>query len=92
MSRVALLIGVVVLVLLLAPIASADNGTSQSGYGGEPAVQVTIVQSGQAQADQDDDLPMTGLDLGLIFLGGSVLVLVGVGMRRVARQRRDGSA
>jgi hypothetical protein len=89
MRRIVLLC-VMAALLWLVPAASGDNGTSQAGYGGEPAVQVTIVKSGQG--GDGPTLPLTGLDLGLVFLGGSVLVLVGLGMRRVARQRRDDAA
>jgi hypothetical protein len=80
----------VLLALFVVPMAAAQNGTSQAGYGGEPAVQVTLVESSQASAggSSGQSLPLTGADLGLFVAGGLVLVLVGFGMRRLARQRQ----
>lgn len=74
--------------LLLVPAALAQNGTSQAGYGGEAAVQVSLSESSTAAASQSDALPLTGVDLGLLVVGGALLVLVGLGMRRLARERK----
>ncbi|HWQ23598.1 MAG TPA: hypothetical protein VNK94_05800 [Gaiellaceae bacterium] len=72
--------------LALSPLATAGNGTSEAGYGGESAVQVALVES--AQASSAGSLPVTGTDLGLAVAGGVVLLLVGFGMRRLGRQRQ----
>lgn len=79
-------VGVLLVALALAPLATAGNGTSQAGYGGESAVQVALVES--AQASSAGSLPVTGTDLGLAVAGGVVLLLVGFGMRRLGRQRQ----
>ena len=39
-----------------------------------------------ANAEGDGNLPFTGLDLGLLAGGGAVLLLVGLGIRRLAHQ------
>jgi hypothetical protein len=83
---IVLLTGVLLVALALVPFAAAGNGTSQAGYGGESAVQVALVES--AQASSSGTLPVTGTDLGLLVAGGIVLLLVGLGMRRLGRQRQ----
>jgi hypothetical protein len=74
--------------LFVVPTALAQNSTSQAGYGGEAAVQVSLSESSTAAASQSQSLPLTGLDLGLLVVGGALLVIVGLGMRRLARERK----
>lgn len=79
-------VALLLVALALAPPATAGNGTSEAGYGGESAVQVALVKG--AQASSAGSLPVTGVDLGLAVAGGVVLLLVGFGMRRLGRQRQ----
>lgn len=88
MNRVVAVLVVVLLSLWLVPAAMSDNGTTQAGYGGESAVQVTLVESGRSTAAATQSLPFTGLDIGVFLAAGAVLVLVGLGMRHLARQRQ----
>jgi hypothetical protein len=82
---VAVLVATTLVALVIAPLALADNGTSQAGYGGEPAVQANLAANTQSNGG---NLPFTGTDIGLFVLGGAVLVLVGLGMRRLGRQKQ----
>lgn len=87
MKRVTVvLVGLLLVALALAPFAAAGNGTSKAGYGGDSAVQATLVES--TQASSAGSLPVTGIDLGLLVAGGVVLLAVGLGMRRLGRQRQ----
>jgi len=97
MKRLALLMAVVALALVVAVPAygqSAVNdtyagkgggivGTVDSGNGpSAPAPQQVQVAS---TSGDDGSLPFTGLDIGLLALGGAALVGVGMGLRRFAR-------
>jgi hypothetical protein len=93
MKRHALLMVVVALALLaIAPMAYGA-GAVTDGYGGKGGGVLGAVNSGggngtppaQVAATSNGSLPFTGLDIGLLALGGVVLVAVGVGLRRVAR-------
>jgi hypothetical protein len=88
MNRVVLAIVAIMVALWLVPVAMGDNGTTQAGYGGESAVQVTLVQSSKASTPSSQTLPFTGVEIGMFLAAGTILVLVGLGMRRVARQRQ----
>jgi hypothetical protein len=58
------------------------------GYGNEnvqPGLQEELTQV--AGAGAQGGLPFTGLDLTLMAVGGVALLLTGVGLRRVARNR-----
>ena len=99
MKRLALLMAVVALALVaVAPAAYAtkavgdayagkgggivgavDNGTGGNGSTA-PTQQVQV-----AHTSDSGSLPFTGLDIGLLALGGCALVGVGVGLRRFAR-------
>lgn len=77
---------------LATSVAYADNSTSVKGYGGQAKVQTQIdqpkleVRGVQATATTGGgSLPVTGVDLGLLVLGGGAFILVGFGMRRVTR-------
>lgn len=85
--RVVVVLMSTVVALWLVSAAMGDNGTTQAGYGGEPAVQVTLVQGSQVAAQQSQNLPFTGLEIGALLAAGVILLVVGFGMRRLARQR-----
>lgn len=74
--------------LVSASVALA--GTSLDPYEGEGgSVQDDVAGSaltGQGGGEAGS-LPFTGLDLGLLVLAGLALVLVGMGIRRLARSR-----
>jgi len=96
MKRLALLMAVVAVALALAAPAYAQNAVSDT-YAGRGGGIVGTVESGngptastpqQVQATSpsgNGSLPFTGLDIGLLALGGVALVGVGVGLRRFAR-------
>jgi hypothetical protein len=90
MKRLALTLVVVALALVAAavPAYGSSAGDAYGGHGngvlgasgggnGSPPSQVQSASSGS--------LPFTGLDIGLLALGGCALVGVGVGLRRFAR-------
>ena len=70
-----------------APAAQADNSTSQKGYGGAAQIQSEIAKQGGTAKPGGAALPFTGVDLGLLVLGGGLFALVGLGMRRAGRNR-----
>ena len=83
---------VAIVASLATSVAYADNSTSVKGYGGQATVQNQIgqpkqeVKGVQATVTKGGgSLPFTGVDLGLLVLGGGAFVLVGFGMRRVSR-------
>lgn len=100
MKRLALLMVVVALALVVAGPAYAQSATSDA-YAGKGGGIVGTVNSGgpsgngpSASAPQqvqvasssgNGSLPFTGLDVGLLALGGVALVGVGIGLRRFAR-------
>ncbi len=91
MKRLALLMAVVAVALAVAAPAYAQNAVSDA-YAGKGGGIVGTVEGGngpaapqQVQTAGDDSLPFTGLDIGLLALGGVALVGVGMGLRRVAR-------
>jgi hypothetical protein len=63
------------------------GAVSEGGPGGGNGGETTSSAPAQVQVASADSgsLPFTGLDLGLLALGGVVLVGVGVGLRRFAR-------
>ncbi len=95
MKRHALFMVVVALALLAVAPAAFGAGAVTDGYGGEGGGVLGAVNSGggngtpptqvQVAETSDGSLPFTGLDIGLLALGGGVLVGVGVGLRRLAR-------
>jgi len=94
MKRLALLMAVVALALFVAVPAYGQGAVSDT-YAGRGGGIVGTVDSGngpsapapqQVQVSSNEgSLPFTGLDIGLLALGGVALVGVGVGLRRVAR-------
>ena len=96
MKRLALLMAVVAIALTVAAPAYAGNATSDT-YAGKGGGIVGTVDSGNgptastpqqvqvASSNDSGSLPFTGLDIGLLALGGIALVGVGVGLRRFAR-------
>ena len=95
MKRLALLMAVVAVALAVAAPAYAQNAVSDA-YAGKGGGIVGTVDSGngpsasapqqvQAVSSDSGSLPFTGLDIGLLALGGVALVGVGAGLRRFAR-------
>jgi len=100
MKRLALLMVAVALALVVAGPAYAQSATSDA-YAGKGGGIVGTVNTGgpsgngpSASAPQQvqvasssgsGSLPFTGLDVGLLALGGVALVGVGIGLRRFAR-------
>jgi hypothetical protein len=95
MKRLALLMAVVAVALAVAAPAYAQNAVSDA-YAGKGGGIVGTVDSGngpsastpqqvQAVSNDSGSLPFTGLDIGLLALGGVALVGVGAGLRRFAR-------
>lgn len=98
MKRLALLMVVVAVALVAAVPAYGQSAVSDAygGHGGGVLGSVGGGNSGNGShatptqvrvADTNDSgsLPFTGLDLGLLAMGGCALVGVGIGLRRYAR-------
>jgi hypothetical protein len=64
---------------------SDGGGNNGGGNDGGTVVRDTPAPAAQVQVSDSGSLPFTGLDLGLLAVGGIVLVGVGVGLRRFAR-------
>jgi len=92
MKRLALLMAAVALALFVAAPAYGQGAVSDT-YAGKGGGIVGTVGGGngpsaptqQVVSSNEGSLPFTGLDIGLLALGGIALVGVGVGLRRVAR-------
>jgi hypothetical protein len=96
MKRLALYMAVVAVALAAAVPAYAQTAGTD-GYAGHSGNLVGTVNSGgnggngnaaapaQVRASSGGSLPFTGLDIGLLALGGGALVGVGIGLRRLAR-------
>jgi len=75
-----------VAVLLLSLALAAPASFAQSGQTGYIQQGPSIVdRTGGDTPDESDELPFTGLDLGLIGVAGGSLMLLGLGMRRLTR-------
>ena len=70
------------LMFAFAPAALAGD-SSVEGYGGDQGRTQAKVDQGAAKTR--GSLPFTGLDLGLLVVGGAGLVLVGGYLRRLSR-------
>lgn len=95
-SKLRIYIGLATLVMALsaAPMAFADSSAVET-YGGAGGTPAAGVAAGAASGNAVDpgvtdpgSLPFTGLDVGLLIGGGLVLVLLGVGMARLAGRFR----
>jgi hypothetical protein len=92
MKRLALLTVVVAIALAAAAPAFGASAVTDA-YGGKGGGVLGAVNSGggngtppaQVVASEGGSLPFTGLDIGLLALGGCALVGVGFGLRRLAR-------
>lgn len=71
--------------LVAAPAALAAS--VQSGYEGGAGVQNQVGQSAGAAGVLGGSLPFTGLDLALLVLGGLMLLVIGMVLRRAAVKR-----
>lgn len=67
--------------LVVADVAAAQDPT-RKGYGGQPE---------QANPDGGAGLPFTGFDLVLLAGAGIVLLVLGLALRRFARERPTSS-
>jgi hypothetical protein len=96
MKRLALLMVVVALAFVAAAVPAYGQSAVTDSYGGHGGGILGAVNSGgggngsppapaQVQTASGGSLPFTGLDIGLLALGGSALVGVGIGLRRIAR-------
>jgi len=96
MKRLALLMVVVALALVASAVPAFGQSAVSDAYGGHGGGILGAVNSGgggngsppapaQVQTASSGSLPFTGLDIGLLALGGCALVGVGVGLRRFAR-------
>jgi hypothetical protein len=98
MKRLAFIL-VVVALALVAVAPAYGQSASTDAYAGKSGGVLGAVNSGggnsgtpsapaparQVQTSSTGSLPFTGLDVGLLALGGIGLVGVGVGLRRFAR-------
>jgi hypothetical protein len=70
-------------------LGAVSDGGNSGGGGSSPANNSTPAAPApsqvQAAPSSEATLPFTGLDLGLLAVGGVLLVGVGVGLRRFAR-------
>ena len=83
MKRIAAVGAVLVGLLVLAPIAFAQQPSSGFGEGG--GVQGAV---GGGDAAGSGSLPFTGVDLVFLVVGGLALLAVGAGLRRVNKASR----
>jgi hypothetical protein len=94
MKRLALLMAVVALALVAVAPAYGQSAATDA-YAGKGGGVLGAVNSGgnnntpsapaQVAQSSGSSLPFTGLDVGLLAIGGVALVGVGVGLRRFAR-------
>jgi hypothetical protein len=84
-KRVAVVVGFVVVLLVVVPLALAGSkgGSIVAGYGGPSGNVLSQVK----QAPKGGGLPYTGLDLLLFAAGGAALIGVGVAARAAGRKR-----
>ena len=68
--------------LVTAALAAPGGAVAQSGQEGyTPDIPPPV-----EQRDPGEELPFTGLDLGLLGAGGASLLLMGVAVRRLTRE------
>jgi len=95
MKRLALMMVVVALAFVAAAVPAYGQSAVTDSYGGHGGGILGAVNSGgggngsppaPAQVETaSGGLPFTGLDVTLLALGGTALVGVGIGLRRLAR-------
>lgn len=66
-------------------LGAVENGGGNGGNGGGTSPASTSAPQTVKVTSSENTLPFTGLDLGLLAIGGIALVGVGVGLRRFAR-------
>jgi hypothetical protein len=66
-------------------LGAVENGGGNSGGNGGGTSPATSAPQTVQVTSSKNTLPFTGLDLGLLAVGGIALVGVGVGLRRFAR-------
>ena len=71
-------------VLAIAPTAALAAGSVKAGYGGGAGVQNEVGQTAGVAAG--GSLPFTGLDLALLVIGGLMLLVVGMVLRRAVKR------
>ena len=83
-TSIAVLIGAALAVS--APVATAATSPVQQGYSTTAGVVQTEVNSPKQQSTGSaDELPFTGLDVGLVGAAGAMLLGAGFGIRRLSR-------
>jgi hypothetical protein len=93
MRRITIAATVLVLAALAFSAAAFAGGALKTGYGGAaaPAAVATKHSAGQKKPAvlpktvHASTLPFTGMDLAWVALGGGALVVLGLGLHRVAR-------
>lgn len=85
---------VVAAVIAIAPASAIAQSSSADAYGGQGGDVQSAVQSGaeptsanpsssNSSGSGSSTLPFTGLDIGLMAVGGALLIAVGAGLARV---------
>lgn len=94
MKRLALVMAVVAVALAAAVPAYGQSSVTDTYSGHSGGVLGAVNNNGggggngptaQVRATSGGSLPFTGLDIGLLAIGGGALVGVGIGLRRLAR-------
>ncbi len=74
--------------LAVVPLAAAEDNSSLAGYGGVAgAVNTQVTAQSPAPPKTVESLPFTGQDLALMLAVGLLLLALGFGLRRVARNK-----
>ena len=89
-TSIAVLVGAAL--ALGAPVASAATSPVQQGYSTTAGVVQSEVNAPKEQASApaqessgNNELPFTGLDVGLVGVAGAMLLAAGFGIRRLSR-------
>ena len=88
-TSISILIGAAL--ALSAPVASAATSPVQQGYSTTAGVVQSEVNAPKEQASapahqsNGNELPFTGLDVGLVGVAGAMLLGAGFGIRRLSR-------